>query len=36
MTLNAEGFEYKAALRMGEDVFHVRSMIPYEEKERMA
>lgn len=36
MTLNAERFEYTNPLRMGDEVFHVRSMIPYEEKERMA
>lgn len=36
MTLNVERFEYKIPLRMGDEVFHVRSMIPYEEKERMA
>ena len=36
MTVNAERFEYKEPLQMGDEVFHVRSMIPYEEKERMA
>ena len=36
MNLNTERFEYKTALRMCDEVFHVREMIPYEEKERMA
>lgn len=36
MTMNAESYEYKTPVSMGNEVFHVRAMIPYEEKERMA
>lgn len=36
MTVNAEKFQYENKLRMGEETLGVRSMLPYEQKERMA
>lgn len=36
MTMNAERMEFNIPLNEDDGVFHVRSMIPYEEKERMA
>ena len=36
MTVNQDKFEYTHSLHIGETEFHVREMIPSEEKERMA
>lgn len=36
MNIKFEKFEYTHALQMGDVVFRVREMIPYQEKEQMA
>lgn len=36
MNIDHSKYEYVHEIQMGEEKFHVRAMIPYEEKERMA
>lgn len=36
MNIDNSKFEYVHELQLGDERFHVRAMIPYEEKERMA
>lgn len=36
MTMNLGRFEYTHSLQMDNEVFNVRDMIPYKEKEQMA
>lgn len=36
MNIDHSKYEYTHEMRMGDEVFHVRKMIPYEEKEQLA